>query len=260
MEKEEKLFSVQSSLNDQDYDEVFRMYLEMERGNEKKIAMIICAVLFVICMILFFINSYNIMFIFYGIGCLVVGAAYLLVPVNKKFLATNRLMYGMNRETGFYPHSLTTMEIFEDEDAAEMTPEEIEDATTEFSTGSIKAFENENGFLFAEGKISNQFLYIPKRGLDEQTEENIRGFARERCSGGYQYLEMKSMLEPEDAPEDAQTGSDSLVNEVCDQYYGKNRLHLYDEEGNPIDPDDGDKPADEIADGNPDSTAEADDE
>ena len=118
MKKEEKLFSVQSRLNDQDYEDVFRIYLENERGSERKIAMIVCAALSVICLALVFI-MHNYTFLFYGIGCLLVGLAYLFVPVNKKFIATNRLMFGTARETGFYPHMITTMEIFEENEISD---------------------------------------------------------------------------------------------------------------------------------------------
>lgn len=238
MEKEEKLFSVQSRLNDQDYDDVFRVYLEEERGREKKRAIISCSVLFAICILLFFINHYNIVFIFYGIGCLIVGAAYLMVPVNKKFIATNRLMFGMQRETVFYPHAVSTMEIYEDEDSTAMTEEELEEATTVISTGAMVAYENERAFLFAEGKISNQFLYIPKRGLSEEQLTNLREFAQERCSGGYHLIEVKSMVADDDAETEKpaeESTDDSVASDMCGQFYGAKHLHLRDDEGRPID-------------------------
>lgn len=240
MKKEEKLFSVKSRLNDQDFEDVFRIYLEMERGSEKKIAMIVCAALCVICIVLMIVMR-NYTFLFYGIGCIVVGLAYLLVPVNKKFIATNRLMFGTARETGFYPHMMTTMELFEDEDAAEMTEEEIEEATTVFSTGSIAAYEDERGFLFAEGKITNQFLYLPKRSMTETEISTVRAFAQENCSGGYRELKMKSMLEPDENEAAAETEEASdFVDSVCNQYYGAKKLHLHDENGQSIDPDEDD--------------------
>ena len=244
MNNEEKLFSVQSSLNDQDFDDVFRIYLEMERGNEKKIAMITCVILCVICIVLMIIMR-NITFLFYGIGCLVVGFAYLMVPVNRKFLAANRLMLGMQRETGFYPHAVTTMEIFGDEESEEMTEEEIEDATTVFLTGSVTAYENERGFLFADGKISNQFLYVPKRSLTEEEIEQISDFAQNRCSGGYHALQMNPMIAPEEAQEEKEENGDSLVSQVCDQYYGADKLHLHGEDGQNIDMDSEEEPEDE---------------
>ena len=258
MSKDEKLFSVQSRLNDQDFDDVFRIYLEMERGNERKIAMITCIVLFVICIVLLIVMK-NITFLFYGIGCLIVGFAYLLVPVNKKFLATNRLMFGIARETGFYQHSVTTMEIFSDEDSTEMTEEEVEDATTVFQTGSMTAYENERGFLFAEGKITNQFLYIPKRGLTEEELSQLTDFAKERCSGGYRYLQMKSMIEGEqgDTEQAEESVGDSLVSQVCDRYYGADKLHLHDEEGHAIaDEDDTAAEEEKIADNAAEEPAE----
>ena len=238
MKKEEKLFSVQSRLNNQDFEDVFRIYMEMEHGSEKKIAMVVSVILCIICIVLMIV-MHNFTFLFYGIGCIVVGLAYLLVPVNRKFIATNRLMFGTARETGFYPHMITTMEIFEDEDASEMTEEEIEEATTVLSTGSITAYENERGFLFAEGKITNQFLYIPKRSLTETEISTIRAFAEENCSGGYRSVEMKSMIEPDETEETAETEEESsdLVSEVCDQYYGADKLRLHDDEGHLIDTD-----------------------
>ena len=243
MKKEEKLVSVQSRLNDQDYEDVFRIYLENERGSERKIAMIVCAALSVICLALVFI-MHNYTFLFYGIGCLLVGLAYLFVPVNKKFIATNRLMFGTARETGFYPHMITTMEIFEDEEAAEMTEEEIEEATTVFSTGNITAYENERGFLFAEGKITNQFLYIPKRDLTETETGTIRAFAEENCSGGYHLVGVKSMVEPDENETEAKPEkeeSSDFVNSVCDQYYGAEKLRLHGDDGFDIDIEDGEE-------------------
>jgi MinD-like ATPase involved in chromosome partitioning or flagellar assembly len=131
------------------------------------------------------------------------------------------------------------MEIFEDEDSSEMTEEEIEEATTVISTGTMVAYENARGFLFAEGKISNQFLYIPKRGLTQEQLTQIQEFAKERCSGGYHLLEMKSMIsadeDGEQSAEQEAPADDSFVSGVCKQFYGADRLHLHGEDGRPID-------------------------
>ena len=232
MAKESKLFSVQTQMNDKDYDDVFRIYLDVERGSEKRVAVATCVVLFLIFLVLMFVFQ-SVTFIFYGIGALVIGIAYVMVPANKKFVAQNKLMFGEKRETGFYPHKLTTIEILDDEE--ELTEEELEDATDHFQTGSITAYENERGFLFAEGKISNRFLYIPKRQLDEEEEEKIREFAKDRCSGGYTLLEMKSMLADENEDADDENDDTSFVSDVCNQYYGAKKLRLYDDDGHRID-------------------------
>lgn len=261
MKKEEKLFSVQCRLNDQDFEDVFRLYQEMEHGFEKKVAMIICAALCTICVVLM-ILMHNITFLFYGIGCIVVGLAYLLVPVNRKFIATNRLMFGMNREIGFYPHMITTMEIFEDEDAADMTEEEIEEATTVISTGSINTYENERGFLFAEGKITNQFFYLPKRNLTETEIGAVRAFAEENCAGEFRQVEMKSMIAPdetEDAQQETEEAPSDFVESVCKQYYGGGKLHLHDDEGHPVETDeeDGEDASGELTDAEASEEADA---
>ena len=44
MAKEEKLLHVQSKLNDRDFEDVYRIYLATERGRDRRISMIICAV------------------------------------------------------------------------------------------------------------------------------------------------------------------------------------------------------------------------
>ena len=103
-------------------------------------------------------------------------------------------------------------------------------------TVSLTAYENERGFLFAESKIINQFLYIPKRSLKKQELADIQAFAKERCSGGYHLLEMKSMIE--DSQEEEEEAVDTSVTEdVCNQYYGAKKLHLYDAEGRKIELD-----------------------
>ncbi|MBP0976262.1 MAG: hypothetical protein J6P20_09370 [Oscillospiraceae bacterium] len=237
MEKEEKILSVQCKLNDGDFEDVFRIYNETEKTSDKSIGLITCGVLIAIC-IFITIMTKHIAFIFYAVGCLVIGLSYYLVPVNKKFIATNKLLFGEWREITFYPHAVTTMEIFDKHETAEMDAEEIEEATTSFSTNSLIAYENMRGFLFAENKIVNQFLYIPKRELSRQTVAAIQDFAQNKCSGGYQLLEGKSMLGDDETPVPEQEDDDtSLTSDICNQYYGAKKLHLYDAEGRKIELD-----------------------
>ena len=201
----------------------------------------------------------NITFLFYAAGCLIIGISYYAVPVNKKFIAANKLQFGEWREITFYPHALTTMEIFDKNEAAEMDEDEIEEATTSFSTSSLTAYENARGFLFAESKIVNQFVYVPKRELSRQAIAAIQDFAQNNCSGGYQLLEGKSMLEDEDAPLPEQEDDDtSLTSNICDQYYGAKKLRLYDAEGHRVDLDeDAEEEALEALDAEEDAELEA---
>ena len=191
MENEEKILSVQCKLNDGDFEDVFRIYNETEKTSDKRIGLVTCAVLILICVFITIVIK-NITFLFYAAGCLLIGISYYLVPVNKKFIATNKLLFGEWREIGFYPHALTTMEIFDKNEAEEMDADEIEEATTSFSTNSLVAYENARGFLFAESKIVNQFVYVPKRELSRQAIAAIQDFAQNNCSGGYQLLELRS--------------------------------------------------------------------
>ncbi len=237
MENEEKILSVQCKLNDGDFEDVFRIYNETEKTSDKRIGLVTCAVLILICVFITIVIK-NITFLFYAAGCLLIGISYYLVPVNKKFIATNKLLFGEWREIGFYPHALTTMEIFDKNEAEEMDADEIEEATTSFSTNSLVAYENARGFLFAESKIVNQFAYVPKRELSRQAIAAIQDFAQNNCSGGYQLLEGKSMIEDEDAPAPEQEDDDtSLTSNICDQYYGAKKLRLYDAEGHRVDLD-----------------------
>ncbi|MCQ2417088.1 MAG: hypothetical protein MJ071_04665 [Oscillospiraceae bacterium] len=234
MAKEEKLLQVQSKLNDRDFEDVYRIFLDTERGKDRKIAMISCGVIAAICILLLILWK-NITFLFYAIGACIVGYMYLKMPVNKKFIATNKLHFGERRLTTFYPHSISTMELLQDGES--LDEEEVEEATTTVSTVSLKAYENERGFLFAEGKIVSLFLYVPKRNLSDNEINAIRDFAEERCSGGYQLLEMKSIIEDahENDDDSAETG---MTNAVCEQYYGAKKLRLYDADGQRVRMDD----------------------
>lgn len=230
MAKETLLFSVKTEISDRDYDDVYRIYLQEERGRDRKVALITCGIIAAIFLILLIV-FHNMTFLIYAGACLVVAGLYFVVPVNRKFIAQNKLQFGEKREIGFYPHKMTTFELLDDED--ELSEEEKQEATTEFSTGMMKAYENERGFLFADGKISNQFLYIPKRQLDAEDTEKIREFAKDRCSAGYLLLEMRTMLNGSDGTdeEEENSGGDSLVSDACDQYYGIGHLHLRDADG-----------------------------
>ncbi len=240
MEKEEKLLSVQCKLNDGDFEDVFRVYNETEKTSDKRIGLITCGALIAVCIFITIITK-NITFLFYAAGCLIIGISYYAVPVNKKFIAANKLQFGEWREITFYPHALTTMEIFDKNEAAEMDEDEIVEATTSFSTSSLTAYENARGFLFAESKIVNQFVYVPKRELSRQAIAAIQDFAQNNCSGGYQLLEGKSMLEDEDVPLPEQEDDDtSLTSNICDQYYGAKKLRLYNAEGHRIELDEED--------------------
>lgn len=233
--EEEKLFSVKCSLNDGDFDDVFRIYMDNERGNEKKIALVTCIVLFVVCIVLLIVLK-NITFIFYGLGCLIVGLSYFLVPVNKKFIAANRLQLGTEREMTFYPSSVASLELLEDEAENELTDEEREEAETVFSTAGLTVYENKRGFLLADGKIVNNFLYIPKRCLTDEECALVMDYVREKSEGGYHSVEAVSVLgEDADAQqEDSADGSTGRTAAVCDQFYGGKRLHLYDDDGHRV--------------------------
>ncbi|HBI85118.1 MAG TPA: hypothetical protein DDX71_02345 [Ruminococcus sp.] len=237
MAKEEKLFTVRTKMNDGDYEDVYRVFMDYERGHEKKYALIICLVLCALCIVLLIFLK-NITFLFYGIGCLIIGAAYSLVPVNKKFLASNKLQFGEWREMTFYPHALTVMEYLEDEDTSELSEEEMESAITEVSTGSIKAYETNRGFVFADGKITNLFFYVAKRGQPAETVEAIRSFAQEKCSGGYILFESAAMVADETEESDESSDNSELTDDIASQFYGASKLHLYDDDGNRIREDD----------------------
>lgn len=229
MAKETLLFSIRTQLSDRDFDDVYRVYLQEERGKDRKTALITCGVIAAVFLILLIV-FHNMTFLIYAGACLVVAGLYFTVPVNRKFLAQNKLQFGEKREITFFPHHISVFELLDDEE--NLSDEEKQEATTEFSTGMMKAYENERGFLFAEGKISNQFLYIPKRQLDAEDSEKIREYAKNRCSAGYLLLEMRTMLDGSDGTDDADEDSgDSIVSGACDQYYGIGNLHLRDEDG-----------------------------
>lgn len=233
MAKEEKILSVRVKLRDSDFEDVYRIYLEAERNRDKRIGLVTCIFLCVVCLILMILLK-NLTFLIYAGGCVVIGIAYFMMSSNKKFIATNRLMFGEWRETVFYPHSVSTMEIFEKDEAETMDADEIEEATTYISTGSMKAYESAKGFLFAEGKIVNQFLYLPKRELTRTEIAEIRKFAENNCSGDYELLESESMVGDDTGATDESEDTLEMTSNVCDQFYGAKKLHLYDADGHRV--------------------------
>lgn len=231
MAKEEKILTVQTKMKDSDFDDAYRIYLGNERGSDRMIGLVTCIVIGVICVLVCILMK-RLTFLFYTAGCLLIGAAYYFTPANKKFIATNRLQFGEWREITFYPHSLTVMEIFDKDETAKMDPDELADAVTSISTGSLVAYENARGFLFAEGKIVNQFVYIAKRDLNRQEIAALRKYADENCSGGFHQLEAASIVDGEEpaVPEDDEN-QPSLTADLCGRYYGAKQLRLYDAKG-----------------------------
>lgn len=233
MAREEQLFSLQCELHDADFEAVYQIYLETERQKERRIPIIISLVL-AAASIVIAIAMKNITFVFYALFFVAGGFSYRFVPANRKFLATNRLLLGETRELTFYPHEIGSLDVLEDD--TDLSEEEREESTTYFSTGNMHAYETVKGFLFADGSIVNGFLYVPKRGLDDEMLTQLHGFAVDRCSGGY--LMIQSMLaEPLEPEEDAQSDEDAAAldaDALCDAYYGVKKLRIFDENGNRI--------------------------
>lgn len=248
MAKEEKLFSVTTELTDKDFEEVYKIYLEAERRN-RYVPLIVSIVLGIVCIVLMF-TLHNFMMIFYAIACVAVGLSYCFIPANKKFLATNRLQYGEKREMTFYPHEVTSFELIDDEE--ELSEEERENALTHFSTSTMKAFESKQGFVFADGAIANNFLYVPKKGTDDEIVAMLIDFAKNRCSGGYMLLATQSLLNEDEVIDIDDSGENVSAEGVCEQYYGAKKLRIFDDNGNRI------HDFDEDAEENEDMTESAD--
>ncbi len=227
MAKEEKLFSVVCTLNDNDFEDVYRIHKEADQKNHNY-SMIVGIAVAVLCIVVAILLK-NLMFYFYAAASVLIGLSYRFVPLNRKFLATNRLQYGDKREMIFYPHEVSVFEVLDDE---EISASEREDATTYFSTGSMKAFENKNGFVFADNSIENGFLYVPKRGLEDETIAQLIDFAKNRCSSGYTLL--TSILGKDEEMAGGENAEKASVNDDLDRYYGKDKLRLYDENGNRV--------------------------
>lgn len=247
MAREEMLFSLQNHPKDVDYEDVYRIHQEAER-KDRKIALIVCLCLAVICIVLLVVLQ-NISFLFYTIACVVVGIAYIKIPSNRKFIATTRLLIGEKQTVTFTPQSIYVEELYESDEAfgEAVDEEENEDAGITMKTSNMMAYENERGFLFADGKITNLFLYIAKRDLDEAQIGQLKEYANERCSRGYVILEMDShIVDQDENEEEAMLAalSASRVDER-EQYYGSKRLRLRDDEGKRVSLEDDDDIPDE---------------
>ena len=246
MAKEEKMFSVQCELGDRDFEEVYRIYLEYEHKNSY-ISLLVCIGIAVLFVVLTFALK-NMTFLFYAVAAVLVGIGYRFVPVNRKFLATNRLQYGEKREMTFYPHSISSLEILEDDE--ELSEEEREEASISFSTGSMKAFESKLGFIFADISIQNNFLYVPKRDQEDETVAMLIDYAKNRCSGGYELVETKSMILDEETVQELTGESADKVEAAaddCERYYGADKLRIFDSEGNRIKDFDAEEETEKIA-------------
>ena len=223
MAKDEVLFTLENAPEDKDYEDVYRIHLEAER-KDRKIALITCIVLAVVCIVLLIVLR-NISFLFYAAGCVLVGIAYIKVDSNRKFIATNRLMMGEKQVVTFSEHFISVEEQYDSDEAfGEMVDEdaeENEDNAVILKTSNMMAYENQRGFLFADGKISNLFLYIPKRDRTEEELENLQTFAKERCSKGYATLEMTHLVDEDD--EELLEAVASSHKDEREQYYGFKR-------------------------------------
>lgn len=235
MAREEILFEVQNHLEDKDYEDVYRIHQETER-KDRKIALIFCLCLAVVCVVLLIVLQ-NISFLFYTIACIVIGIAYIKIPSNRKFLATTRLLIGDHQTVTFMPHSIYVEELYESDEAfgeaVDDDAEENEDAGVTMKTFGLMVYENERAFLFADGKITNLFVYIPKRCLDEEQIEQLKEYAKERCSKGYVIMEMSSHIVETDEGEDddlLEAMSEAHADER-EQFYGVKRLRLRDANG-----------------------------
>ncbi len=238
MAKDEVLFTLENAPEDKDYEDVYRIHLEAER-KDRKIALITCIILAVVCVVLLVVLR-NISFLFYAAGCILVGIAYIKVDSNRKFIATNRLMMGEKHTVTFSEHFIYVEEQYDTDEAfGEMVDEdaeENEDNAVILKTSNMMAYENQRGFLFADGKISNLFLYIPKRDRTEEEIENLQTFAKERCSKGYAMLEMTHVVDADDEEMlEAVAGSHKDERE---QYYGFKRKNMQADDAEDELPDD----------------------
>ncbi len=196
--KNEILFTLENAPEDKDYEDVYRIHQEVER-KDRKIALLFCAILGVICIVLFFVLD-NISFMFYAIACVIIGIAYIKVPSNRKFIATTRLLIGEKQFVSFAEYEIRIEEQYDSDEAfgEAVNEEENEDSAVVLKTSNMAAYENDRGFLFADGKITNLFLYVPKRNLTETQIEQVQQFADERCSKGHILLEMAHIVDTDD--------------------------------------------------------------
>ncbi len=222
--KDEILFTLENAPEDKDYEDVYRIHQEVER-KDRKIALVFCAILGVICIVLFFVLD-NISFLFYAIACVIIGIAYIKVPSNRKFIATTRLLIGEKQLVSFAEHEIRIEEQYDSDEAFGETvnEEENEDSAVVLKTSNLAVYENDRGFLFADGKITNLFLYVPKRNLTEAQIEQVQQFADERCSKGHTLLEMAHIVDTDDeALLEAVAGSHDDEREKYYGYYSRKR-------------------------------------
>lgn len=222
--KDKILFTLENALEDKDYEDVYRIHQEVERKG-RKIAFIICAALAVICIVLLIVLR-NIAFLFYAFICAIIGIAYVKVPSNRKFIATTRLLIGEKQLISFAEHEVRIEEQYDSDEAfgEAVNNEEDEDNAVVLKTSNMAAYENARGFLFADGRLTNLFLYVPKRHLSELQIQQLQQFADERCSKGHILLEMAHIVDTDDeALLETATG---FHDDEREKYYGHyNRKH-----------------------------------
>ncbi len=222
--KDEILFTLENAPEDKDYEDVYRIHQEVER-KDRKIALFFCAVLAVICIVLLIVLQ-NISFLFYTIACVIIGIAYIKMPSNRKFIATTRLLIGEKQLVSFAEHEIRIEEQYDSDEAfgEAVNEEENEDGAVVLKTSNMAAYENDRGFLFADGKITNLFLYVPKRNLTEAQIEQVQQFADERCSRGHILLEMAHIVDTDDeALLESVVGSHDDEREKYYGHYGRKR-------------------------------------
>ncbi len=238
MDNKEKLFTLECQLNDQDYENVFQIYLETEHKSDKKTAWI-TGILAMIFFVAITIWQLNFIYLVYAAVAFLISYMGNAKP-NRHFIATNRALMGTHQQLDFYPYTLESIEIYDEEEAAadsETTESEAEEADEPaFSvakTSSLKAYENEQGFLFADRKIYNFFFYVPKRDRTPEEIEQLKTYAKERCSGGYLILEMQSILTKSEQTEETENFADTNAakGSIYDEFYSLKNVNVRDEQG-----------------------------
>lgn len=229
--KDEILFTLENAPEDKDYEDVYRIHQEVER-KDRKIALIFCAVLAVVCIVLLVVLR-NISFLFYAVACVIIGVAYIKVPSNRKFIATTRLLIGEKQLISFAEHEIRIEEQYDSDEAfgEAVDEEENEGSAVVLKTSNMAVYENARGFLFADGKITNLFLYVPKRNLTELQIEQLQQFADERCSKGHILLEMEHIVDTDDEVLlESATDSHDDEREKYYGYYSRKRQFTIDDD------------------------------
>ncbi len=242
--KDEILLTLENAPEDKDYEDVYRIHQEVER-KDRKIALILCEALAVICIVLLIVLR-NISFLFYAIVCAIIGIAYIKVPSNRKFIATTRLLIGEKQLVSFAEHEIRVVEQYDSDEAfgEAVNEEENEGSAIVLKTSNMAVYENVRGFLFADGKITNLFLYVPKRDLNEMQIEQLQQFANERCSKGHVLLEMAHIVDTDDeALLESAIGSHDDEREKYYGYYSRKHRVIDDDANNACIADDNDQDA-----------------